>query len=55
MFVPCKPFKSSLVFVGKARAPESFMIQAPGGQSSNLYLYVVQVFNTSVNYISAAT
>jgi hypothetical protein len=29
-------------------------LETPGGQSSNLYLNVVQFFNISVNYISVA-
>ncbi len=29
--------------------PKSFIVQATGGQSSNLYLKVAHFFNTSVN------
>jgi hypothetical protein len=31
-----------------------FIVQATGGQSSNLYLNVANFFNTSVNYTSVA-
>jgi hypothetical protein len=32
-----------------------FYLETSGGQSSNLYLNVVQFFNTGVNYTSATT